>query len=121
MITRTPGVLGGKPCLRRHRVGVHRIAGWWKAGLSVEQIAERLSSLTPADIHVALAYYHLHKEEIEGYLEEERALCQAALASTTMLLKARVPLLLMLNMGILLLFAFGGQWHALTNPANAVL
>lgn len=78
MITRTPGVLGGKPCLRQHRVGVHRIAGWWKAGLSVEQIAERLSSLTPADIHVALAYYHLHKEEIEGYLEEERALCQAS-------------------------------------------
>jgi len=78
MITRTPGVLGGKPCLRRHRVGVHRIAGWWKAGLNVEQIAERLSSLTPAHIHVALAYYHLHKEEIEGYLEEERALSQAS-------------------------------------------
>jgi uncharacterized protein (DUF433 family) len=51
---------------------------WWKAGLSVEQIAERLSSLTPAEIHVALAYYHLHKKEIDEYLEEERALARAS-------------------------------------------
>ena len=60
------------------RSGVHRVAGWWKVGLNVEQIAERLSSLTPAEIHVALAYYHLHKEEIDEYLEEERARSRAA-------------------------------------------
>ena len=73
MIARTPGVLGGKPCLRGHRIGIHRVAGWWKLGLTIEQIGERLSTLTPAEIHVALAYYHLHREEIERYLEEERA------------------------------------------------
>jgi uncharacterized protein (DUF433 family) len=72
MIVRTPGVLGGKPRLQGHRVGVHRVAGWWKLGLSVEEIGERLTTLTPAEIHSALAYYHLHREEIEGYLEEER-------------------------------------------------
>ena len=72
MIVRTPGVLGGKPCLQGHRVGVHRVAGWWKLGLSVEEIGERLSTLTPAEIHAALAYYHLNREEIESYLEEER-------------------------------------------------
>ncbi|MBI2947769.1 MAG: DUF433 domain-containing protein [Verrucomicrobia bacterium] len=73
MIVRTTGVLGGKPRIQGHRVGVHRVAGWWKLGLSVEEIGERLSTLTPAEIHAALAYYHLHREEIEGYLEEERA------------------------------------------------
>jgi hypothetical protein len=26
---------------------------------------------------VALAYYHLHREEIEGYLEEERDACRS--------------------------------------------
>lgn len=76
MITRTPGVLGGKPCIRGHRVGVHRVAGWWKVGLTIEEIGERLSSLTPAEIHVALAYYHLHRQEIERYLEEEREACR---------------------------------------------
>jgi uncharacterized protein (DUF433 family) len=78
MIVRTPGVLGGKPRLKGHRVGVHRIAGWWKLGLTVEEIGERLSSLTPAEIHAALAYYHLHREEIETYLETERATFRAA-------------------------------------------
>ena len=37
MIVRTPRILGGKPHVRGHRVGVHRVAGWWKRGLSVEQ------------------------------------------------------------------------------------
>jgi len=73
MIIRTPGILGGKPRIKGHRVGVHRVAGWWKLGLTIEEIGERLSTLTPAEIHAALAYYHLHREEIESYLEEERA------------------------------------------------
>ncbi len=77
MITRTPGILGGKPCVRGHRIGVHRVAGWWKLGLTIEEIGERLSTLTPAEIHVALAYYHLHRQEIEGYLEDERAVCRS--------------------------------------------
>lgn len=77
MIVHTPGILGGKPRIQGHRVGVHRVAGWWKLGLTTEEIGERLSTLTPAEIHVALAYYHLHRQEIECYLEEERAVCRS--------------------------------------------
>jgi uncharacterized protein (DUF433 family) len=77
MIVHTTGVLDGKPRIKGHRVGVHRVAGWWKLGLTVEEIGERLSALTPAEIHAALAYYHLHREEIESYLEEERAVCRS--------------------------------------------
>jgi len=40
MITCVPGILGGKPCLRGHRIGVHRVAGWWKLGLTIEEIGE---------------------------------------------------------------------------------
>ena len=76
MIVHTPDILSGKPRLKGHRVGVHRVAGWWKLGLTVEEIGERLSTLTPAEIHAALAYYHLHREEIENYLEEERSVCR---------------------------------------------
>jgi hypothetical protein len=53
------------------------VAGWWKQGLSIEEIGERLSTLSPAELHAALAYYHLHREEIEGFLEEERAICRS--------------------------------------------
>ena len=77
MISRTPGILGGKPCVRGHRIAVHRVAGWWKLGLTIEEIGERLSTLTPAEVHVALAYYHLHQQEIEDYLEGERAVCRS--------------------------------------------
>ena len=77
MIVRTPGVIGGKPRINGHRVGVHRVAGWWKLGLSIEEIGEELSTLSPAEIFAALAYYHLNKAEIDGYLEEERAVCRS--------------------------------------------
>jgi uncharacterized protein (DUF433 family) len=73
MIVCTADIVGGRPRIKGHRIGVHRVAGWWKAGLTVEQIGERLSTLTPAEIHAALAYYHLHRDEIERCLEEERA------------------------------------------------
>ena len=77
MIVHTPGVLGGKPRIKGHRIAVHRVAGWWKLGLTIDEIGERLSALTPAEIHTALAYYHLHQEEIESYLEDERAVCSS--------------------------------------------
>jgi uncharacterized protein (DUF433 family) len=77
MIARAPDILGGKPHITGHRVGVHRVAGWWKVGLSIEEIGERLSTLKPAEIHAALAYYHLHRQEIEGYLQEERDACRS--------------------------------------------
>ena len=77
MIVRTPGILGGKPRIKGHRIGVHRVAGWWKLGLSVEEIGERLTTLTPAEIHAALAHYHLHHQDIENLLEEERATCRS--------------------------------------------
>lgn len=76
IIVRRPEILGGKPHVRDHRVGVHRVAGWWKLGLSIEQIGEELPTLSAAEIFAALAYYHLNKAEIDRYLEEERAVCR---------------------------------------------
>ena len=83
MIIRSGEILGGKPCVRGHRIPVHRVAGWWKAGLSIEEIGERLSALNPAEIHAALAYYHLHRDEIEAYLASERNTCQKLAAGSS--------------------------------------
>ncbi|MBI2929642.1 MAG: DUF433 domain-containing protein [Verrucomicrobia bacterium] len=82
LIVCTPGVAGGKPCIRGHRVPVHRIAGWWRLGLAIEDIAEKHPSLSPAEIHAALAYYHLNRAEIEGSLAEERAVVASPPAQT---------------------------------------
>lgn len=77
LIVKTPGVLGGRPRIRGHRVAVHRLAGWWQLGLSLEEIADKHPSLSPAEIHAALAYFHLNRAELEGYLEEERGIDHA--------------------------------------------
>jgi uncharacterized protein (DUF433 family) len=74
LIVRTPGVLGGRPRIRAHRVPVHRIAGWWRLGLSIEEIAASHPTIGLAEIHAALAYYYLHQTEIDKYLAEEREL-----------------------------------------------
>jgi uncharacterized protein (DUF433 family) len=78
LIVKTPGVLGGRPRIRGHRVAVHRIAAWWQLGLSIEEIAEKHPSLRPAEIHAALAFYHPHRAEIDRYLAEERASASTA-------------------------------------------
>ncbi len=76
IIIRSRGILGGKPHIKGHRVGVHRVAGWWKLGWSIDEILQELPTLGPAEVFAALAYYHLNKAEIDGYLEEERAACR---------------------------------------------
>lgn len=54
-------------------VSVQRIAGWYKLGLSPEEIAGNFGRLSLAQVHAALAYYHSNREEIEAYLRTEGA------------------------------------------------
>lgn len=67
LISQTPGVCGGRPCIAGTAVSVRRIAGWYKQGLTPEEIATEIPHLSLAQIHAALAYYHWssppHKDE----------------------------------------------------------
>ena len=72
LITRTPGIHGGRPHVAGTGVTVQRIAGWYKLGLNPEEIAEQIPHLTLAQVYAALAYYHVNRGEIEAYLEQER-------------------------------------------------
>lgn len=74
LIDRDPNVRGGRPKVAGTGVTVMRIAGWYKAGLSPEEIARQYGHLTLAQVHGALAYYHCNVEEIEADLEREDAL-----------------------------------------------
>lgn len=71
-ITRMPGVCGGRPIIKGTRTPVKAIVGYYKMGLSVEEILEALPHLTPAQVYEALSYYHDHQAEIEQDIEESR-------------------------------------------------
>lgn len=51
-----------------------RIAGWYKQGMSPEEIAPQYGHISLAQVHAALAYYHANPEEIEADLAAEDVL-----------------------------------------------
>ncbi|NJL82843.1 MAG: DUF433 domain-containing protein [Chloroflexaceae bacterium] len=72
-IIRSPGILGDRPRLAGTRVSVQRVVGWYKLGLTAEEIAEQMGNVTLAQVYAALTYYHANREEIEAYLAVEKA------------------------------------------------
>ncbi len=71
-IARVPGVCGGQPIVKGTRTTVKAIVGYYKMGLTVEEILEGLPHLTPAQVYEALSYYHDHQAEIEQEIEQGR-------------------------------------------------
>lgn len=60
------GASGPKARILGHRVNVEHVVGWYEIqGWSVAKIVEEIPTITPADVHAALAYYWDHKEELE--------------------------------------------------------
>lgn len=73
LITRTPGICGGRPRIAGSGVSVRRVVIWYKLGLAPEDIADRIGHLSLAQVHAALAFYHANREEIEAVLAAEEA------------------------------------------------
>ena len=73
LITRTPDVREGRPRIAGTGVTVQRIVGWYKLGLSPEEIAEEFGHLTLAQVYTALAYYHANRDEIESAIAVDEA------------------------------------------------
>jgi uncharacterized protein (DUF433 family) len=71
LIVCTPEIRNGQPRLAGTGVTVRRIVGWYKLGLSPEEIAEEYGHLSLAQVHAALAYYHSNQEEIEALIAAE--------------------------------------------------
>ena len=73
----TPGIAGGKPCIRGHRITVQNIAIWHeRMGRSPDEIASEYD-LTLADVHAALTYYFDHQVEIDRSIDEGNAFAEA--------------------------------------------
>jgi len=73
LITRRPEIRGGRPIIAGTGITVRRIVGWYKLGLSPEEITDQLPDLTLAQVYAALAYYHANQEEIETDIANEEA------------------------------------------------
>jgi uncharacterized protein (DUF433 family) len=87
-ITRTPGVMGGSPCIAGHRIRVADVVRWRSLYGEKDLMAavERgWPHITREQIEAALAFYAEHKKEIDDYIAEEDAIyeqMQAAQRST---------------------------------------
>lgn len=64
-ITRSPEVMGGKPCIRGMRVTVGTILGLLAAGYSTSDIMRAYPYLEAEDVQQALAYAAWRVEELE--------------------------------------------------------
>jgi uncharacterized protein (DUF433 family) len=76
LIMRSDEVRGGRPRIAGTGVTVRRIVGWYKLGVTPEDIVDRIGHLTLAQVHAALAYYHANSQEIEADIAAEEAAAQ---------------------------------------------
>jgi len=62
-------ILGGEPIVRGTRTPVRAVVELWRKGLSAEEIPNRLTHLTVAQVFDALSYYNDHLSEINEYIQ----------------------------------------------------
>lgn len=55
------------------RVSLDSVIHHYKLGAIAEEIAYSFPSLSLADIHLSIAYYLTHREEVEEYLRQQEA------------------------------------------------
>lgn len=56
IITREPGKLGGKPCIRGLRITVDDVLSYLASGMTHQEVLEDFPYLTQEDLHVCLSY-----------------------------------------------------------------
>ena len=73
LIVRSDDIRGGRPRVAGTEMTVRRIVGWYKQGLTPEEIITELPHLSLAQVYAALTYYHANREEIEADITAESA------------------------------------------------
>ena len=72
LITCTPGVYGGRPCLAGTRFPVLQIVAHAQAGIGPEQLAEAFS-LDLMKVYAGYAYYFANKQSLDAELAADIA------------------------------------------------
>jgi uncharacterized protein (DUF433 family) len=73
LIVASPDIRRNRPRIAGTGVTVQRVVGWYKLGLTPEEISDRIGHLNLAQVHAALAYYHANREQVEVDLATEEA------------------------------------------------
>jgi uncharacterized protein (DUF433 family) len=71
LIVRSDDIRGGRPRVAGTGVTARRIVGWYKRGLSPEEISTQIPHLTLAQVYAALTYFHANRDEIEADISAE--------------------------------------------------
>jgi uncharacterized protein (DUF433 family) len=74
-IVKTPGVCGGQPRIAGTRIKVKHVYTWVEQmGMTPAQVVAEYPHLTMAQVHMALAYYWSHQDEIRQDIANEEKL-----------------------------------------------
>jgi uncharacterized protein (DUF433 family) len=73
LLTSTPNIRHGQPCISGTGISVHRIAVLHNLGHSIEDIVRKYEHLTAAGVHAALAYYFANKQEVDAEIADDEA------------------------------------------------
>jgi uncharacterized protein (DUF433 family) len=65
LVIRDPELRGGRPIIAGTGVTVRTVVGYYKLGMTPEEIADEMG-IALSGVYGALAYYHLNREEIEA-------------------------------------------------------
>jgi uncharacterized protein (DUF433 family) len=69
-VQKTPGLCGGRACIRSTRITVWGLVNSRRLGAGDEQILENIVGLTPEDLQAAWDYYQEHTAEIDEDIRE---------------------------------------------------
>jgi type III restriction enzyme len=72
-VEKTPGVCGGRACIRNTRITVWGLVNSRRLGATDEQILENVVGVTPADLQAAWDYYHEYATEIDEDIRDNEA------------------------------------------------
>ena len=72
-ITHTPGVCGGRACIRHTRIPVWSIVEAKQLGATDIELLQSFQGLTAEDITNAMRYYQEHREEIDSDISDQNS------------------------------------------------
>lgn len=73
LITKTPGICGGDPCIRGHRIPVWVLVNYRRKNGSDADVLRAYPSLTAEELKAAWDYARAHEDEIDGAIRENEA------------------------------------------------
>jgi len=72
-VQKTPGVCGGRACIRNTRITVWGLVNARRFGLADAQILQSIVGLLPEDLQAAWDYYRQHPDEIDQDIRDNEA------------------------------------------------